>query len=572
MKKLKYNYIEKYYDLISSDNTLASKKVIISYKMLIEKLNKNDEIYYDNTKASHIINFIEKFCKNSKGKWGGKNIELLLFQKAFLSAIFGTMNKKTNTRQFNKAVLYVGRKNGKSVLASGIALYMLIADGESGAEIYAVATKSEQAKIVWQESDNMVKQSIMLSKHIKKTNTVLNFKQTFSTFRPLSRESKGEDGLNASCVLADEIHAWTDQNLYDVVYDSMATRVSPLFLETSTAGTVRGSVYDDNYEFYSNCLLKSELFSDEKTFTAIYELDNPSNWKNKKYWRQANPSLGVLKSVEFLENTIKKAMQENKGIKNIKTKHFNIRETSESAYLSYNDIKNNLTYTFDEGLDDTIERPDYAIGGVDLSKTNDLTHARILWYDKNTKKFITKGMYFMLESKIQEREKEDKVPYSKWIERGFIKTTKGTEIKASEVTKWFIEVQQTEDIYIHRVGYDAWSSKYWVEEMEGHFGNIMTAVNQGAKTLSLPLQKLKNELGAGNMNYNNNPVDIFNFCNLIVKEDRNGNILPSKDKNKNKIDGVATLINSFVIYLKHKIEYDNLWDVEDERGCKNEIV
>lgn len=550
-----YGYISEYYNLITSNNKLASRKVILAYKNLIVWLDKNDDIFYDEKRALHVIEFIERFCRSSKGKTGGQLIKLLLWQKAFLSVLFGVTNKSTNKRQFRRAVLYVGRKNGKSALASAIANYLLLADGEVGAEIYSVATKKDQAKIVWAESEKMVKQSPLLKKYLKTTINEIRCPMNFGVHKFLGRDSDSSDGLNAHGVLADEIHAWTDQNLYDVVYDSMASREQPLFIETSTAGTVRGNVFDNNYEYYSKIVENPEEFKDEITFSLLYELDDHTKWDNEEFWTQANPSLDILKERQFIRDKVSTAKVKG-GVKNLKTKDFNIRETAQNSYLTFEQVNNNKTYTFEEGHKNSIIVPKYAIGGVDLSKSNDLTCARIIWKYPNDETIYTLSQYFMIADKVQEREQRDKAPYSKWVQDGYIQLIYEEKINTKYVTKWFVDIMEKENIYLYKVGYDSWSATYWVDDMRSYFGDVMIPVQQGAKTLSLPLQNLKKEFIGGKINYNNNPVDKWNFCNLTTIEDRNGNLLPNKATNGDKIDGMATLINCYSVYMDNQNEYE----------------
>lgn len=553
---MKYKYISEYYSLIENDNRLASTKVRTAYKNILDRLENDNSIYFDEKKAEHIIIFIENFCRASKGKFGGKKMELMLWQKSALAVVFGVMKKETDKRQFVRFVLYVGRKNGKSGLTSAIANYLLIADGERGAEIYSVATKKDQAKIVWNESVKMVKQSPILSERLKCTISSIRDEKYFGEHKYLGRDSNSHDGLNASGVLADEIHAWTDQNLYDVVYDSMANREQPLFIETSTAGMVRNSVFDNNYSYYKRIVESPKEYEDKTTFALLYELDNPNDWDNEEYWTQANPALDVLKSREFIRDKV--ATAKIKGeIKNIKTKDFNIPETAENTYLTFEQVNNNLTYTFEENKVDSVNKPKYAIGGVDLSKSNDLTCARILWKYSDNDTIYTMSKYFMVADKVNEREMVDKAPYSKWIEQGYITAIYDDVIHPKYITEWFVELMEQQKIYLFKVGYDAWSAKYWVDEMRNTFGDVTTPVHQGAKTLSLPIQNLKREFVGGRINYNNNPVDKWNFCNLTVVEDKNGNLSPNKNRNGDKIDGMATLLNCYVVYCDNKEVYES---------------
>lgn len=296
------NYIEEYYQWILDNPNKVNEKVRTIYKKLVEDLNKpktatifnptteENEVHtyvFDETLGTRPIKFIELFCKHSKGKWAGKPVVLELWQKAFIQALFGFVDEETKLRKYKKGVLFVGRKNGKSTLASGLALYMLTKDGEDGAEIYAVATKKDQAKIVWEESKRMIKKSPELNELCKCRINGIYYDLTESIFKALASDSDSLDGLNSHCVLADEVHAWKDKNLQDVMFDSMSAREQPLFIEFSTMGKIRENVFDNDYEYITNIL--DDKITDETILPVVYELDKVDEWQNEEAWYKANP-------------------------------------------------------------------------------------------------------------------------------------------------------------------------------------------------------------------------------------------------------------------------------------------
>lgn len=296
------SYIEKYYKWILDNPEKVNVKVRTIYERLVNDMktprtavvfnpateeNETHQFVFDEKLGKRPIEFIEKFCKHSKGKWAGKPVELELWQKAFIEALFGFVDEETRLRKYKKGLLYVGRKNGKSTLASGLAIYMLTKDNEGGAEVYAVATKKEQAKIVWDESKRMIKKSPVLNEICKCRINGIYYDETESLFKALASDSDSLDGLNSHCVLGDEVHAWKDKNLLDVMYDSMSAREQPLFLEFSTMGTIRESVFDNEYEYCTNIL--EDKITDETILPVIYELDSVDEWQNEVSWYKANP-------------------------------------------------------------------------------------------------------------------------------------------------------------------------------------------------------------------------------------------------------------------------------------------
>lgn len=306
-------YIEEYYQYLLKNPDKANHKVLVTYKKLVDDLKKPRKVSFFNAiteeKETHTyifdekrgnlpIEFIEKFCKHSKGKWAGKPVKLELFQKAFIQALFGFVDKETKIRKYKKGALFIGRKNGKSTMDSGLANYMLTKDNEGGAEVYSVATKKDQAKVVWEEAKRMIKKSPALNKRIRCLVGGLYYDATESYMKALASDSNSLDGLNAHFVIADEVHAWRDKNLLDVMYDSMSAREQPLLLETSTMGMIRESVFDNEYDYFSEIIRGYEGQSDlvdETVLPVIYELDNPNEWQDEKKWYKANPRIRYYK-------------------------------------------------------------------------------------------------------------------------------------------------------------------------------------------------------------------------------------------------------------------------------------
>jgi phage terminase large subunit-like protein len=551
-----YNPIVEYWNWIQNHKEKVSKKVYKVYKELIRIImDPYSEWEYNPKKANHAIEFIENYCKHSKGKMGGKPFILELWQKALVAATFGMVHKIDGTRKYQEVMLVVGRKNGKSTLAATIGLYMQIADGEPGAEIYACATKRDQAKIIWLEAKRMVKKSPVLSKRIKTlvAEMVSDFNDSF--FRPLGRDSDSLDGLNVHGALLDEIHAWTDQNLYNVIVDGTTAREEPLIFITTTAGVVRECVYDLKYneaERVINGFDDVEGYKNERFLPIIYELDNRDEWLDPECWFKANPGLGTIKKIDQLENKVNKAKANSNLVKNLLCKDFNIRETQGDTWLSFEDINN--TETFDmEHITDS-----YAIGGADLSSTTDLTCATLIIMKANSDKKYVLQHYFMPDEYIEKRANEDKIPYDIWRDKGLLTACEGNKVNYTDVTNWFNEMYQKYGIRPLWIGYDPWNSKYWIDEMKNQ-GFEMEEVRQGYQTLSQPMKELEADLMGHKINYNNNPILKWCLTNVRVKKDENDNIRPIKGINQSaRIDGMVSLLIAYTILFRHYSDYQNL--------------
>lgn len=557
---LSYNPIVEYNEQITSGNVIVGDKIKRLYKKLVADVhNKDSEYEYNPNRANHAIEFIENYCKHSKGKWGGKPVILELWQKAAIAAIFGFIHKIDETRKYREVLLVVARKNGKSTLSSAICLYLQVADQEPGAEIYAVATKEKQAKLVWEESKRMVKKSPVLRKLITPLVKELRGDYNDSTFIPLGADSEKLDGLNVHGASLDEIHAWKDKNLYDVIVDGTSSREQPLTLMITTAGTVRESVFDMKYEeavMVINGFDDKEGYHDDRFLPIIYELDNRTEWLDPKCWPKANPGLGTIKKIDNLQTKVNKAKANSMLVKNLLCKDFNIRETSSEAWLTFEQLNN--TAKFDVFKMDP--RPRYGIGGADLSSTTDLTAAKVLFMLRDNPIIYCLSMYWIPEDVLELRIKEDKVPYGLWYERGLIRTCEGNEIKYSDVTDWFLEIQNDYDIYIPWTGYDTWQGTYWADEMERSFGKgSMIKVRQGKQTLSTPMKKMKAKLEKNIINYNNNPIDKWCLSNTAIEIDKNDNIQPTKTKKQRmRIDGTIALVNAYTVLLDKYQNYINM--------------
>lgn len=555
---LAYNPILEYWNKIENKEIRVSNKIYQWYKYLAHQVNFPGEYFYSAKRANHIIEFAENYCKLSKGANAGRPVRLELWEKAHLAAVFGFIDINGN-RQCRESVLIVGKKNGKSLLASIVGLYMLVGDGEPGPEVYAVATKKDQAKIIWQESKRMVRKSLILLRRIKTLVAELSSElYNDGTFKPLASDSDTLDGLNVHCGLLDEIHQWKNgKALYDIIADGVSAREQPLIYITSTAGTIREDLYDQKYEEAEriiNGLFDENGYHDIHFFPFIYELDDRKEWTEEECWIKANPGLGTIKNLATLRAKVEKAKANHRLIKNLVCKEFNIRETSEEAWLTFVEIDNKQTFDVKK------LKPKYGIGGCDLSSTTDLTNATIIFMVPDDDNIYVLQMYWLPEDLMEQRIKEDKIPYDYWQELGLLRTCPGNKIHYKYVKEWFEEVQNDLDIYLYKCGYDSWSATYFVEDMENTFGKaVMEPIIQGKKTLSGPMKSLGADLSKKKIIYNNNPILKWCLTNTSVDIDKNDNIQPAKGNlGTRRIDGMAGLLDAYVALCNNMEEYLSL--------------
>ncbi|MBG9599979.1 terminase [Bacillus mycoides] len=555
---LSYNPILEYWYKIKTKQEVVSDKVMRVYKKLVTDISSTkSEWEYNAKRANHAIEFVENFCKHSKGKMGGKPFLLELWQKAMTAALFGFVHKIDGIRKYREFMLIVARKNGKSAWGSAIALYLMVADNEPGPEIVSAATKKDQAKIIWSEAKRMVKKSPVLSKRIRTLVAEMISDFNDGSFKPLSSDSNTLDGLNVHCSLIDELHAIEDKNLYDVIVDGMTAREQPISIITTTAGTVREGIFDIKYEEAERIINgydDPDGYKDERVLPIIYELDKREEWTDESCWKKANPGLGTIKNSDQLRSKVEKAKANAMLVKNLLTKDFNIRETSTEAWLTFEQLNNIAHYEIAE------LKPKYGICGVDLSSTTDLTSACVIFKVPNDETIYAKHMYWLPEDLLEQRTNEDKIPYSTWRDMELLRTTPGNSIHYKFIVDWLVELREEHGLYLPWIGYDSWSAKYFVEDLKNEFGAEATIpVIQGKRTLSAPMRKLGADLESKIVNYDNNPITKWCLSNTAIEIDKNLNIQPCKTSNqRRRIDGTAALLNAYVILQEKRNDYLNM--------------
>ena len=543
------NYVVDYYEKIASGEIVTSRRVKTVYERLVKEIQEpapDSPYYFDEQIGERPVLFIERFCRQSQGALGSE-LRLELFQKAFIQTLFGFLEKETGFRRFRETLFLCGRKNGKSTLLSGIALYMLIADGEGAAEIYSVATKKDQAKKVLTEAVNMIKQSPELRAVVKKRRNDVYFPATSSVFEALASDSNTLDGLNSHAVIIDELHAIRDRNLYEVMKQSTSSRRQPLVVMITTAGTVRECIFDDMYKYASD--VADGIIQDDVFLPVLYELDAREEWTDPSAWFKANPGLGVIKQFKTLVQFVERAKNNPADLPGVLCKDFNIRENSAASWLSFEEINNTATFEMSE-VENT-----YAIGGCDLSATTDLTCATLLIRKPGTETIYVLQKYFLPETRVEylEEKNTNEAPYRLWADRGYLKICSGNRVNYSDVTAWFVEMRDKYRIDPYKIGYDRALAGYWLEEMKNE-NFMLEQVAQGPFTWSQPMREMGAALGGHIVNYNNNPVLKWCLSNTAVKKSGLNNIAPDKITDKRRIDGAVSLLNAWVVYVR---DYEN---------------
>lgn len=555
MAKIKKTaYLYEYYSQIKKGKIRACKWIIKILEILISRIE--DETYiFDENKANRAIKFVENFVHHSKGRHDMLTLEL--WQKAIISAIFGLV-KEDGRRQFREVVLIVSRKNGKSLFASAIMACMAFIDNEYGADLYCIAPKLEQANIVFDNFYQSISHEKELIDICQKRRTDIYIQQTNTTVKPLAFSDKKSDGLNPHLVVCDEIASWSGQNglrMYEVIKSALGARTQPLILSISTSGYVNDSIYDE-------LIMRSTSFlngSSQETqlLPFIYMIDDIERWDCIDELEKANPNLNVSISKEYLLEEIRIAKGSLSKKAEFMTKYCNIKQNSSQAFLTYEIVDNASKEDFT--LNDF--RECYAVGGIDLSQTTDLTSASIV-IEKNGEEYIF-SQFFMPRNKLQELIELDKVPYDIFVKQGYLTLSGENYVDYKDVKAWFDMLRRDYKIATCRIGYDRYSAQYLVDEMAMK-GYRMDDVFQGWNLTPI-IKEFEGKLKDGTVHIGKNALLKSHFLNVALKyENDNSRFKPVKMRASDHIDGFVSVIDAMTVKSKYYQEIKFL--IKNERS------
>lgn len=543
------NYLLEYVNEIEKGNIIVGQDLKTELDKLVADLN-NPKFIFDETPGQLRIDFIEKFCKHTKSPFNGMPFILELWEKAFLQTAYGFKYASTGLRRFNEVILLIARKNGKTTFVAGIDLAEFFLS-KGGVDIVCASNTNDQASILFEEINNMREHSKALSKPKRSRKNIFYIysPKNKNKIKKLSGQSRNLDGFNIEVGCIDEVHEMTDSKVYDAIKQSQSTKEEPLIFIISTEGKVVEG-FLDNKLAYCKKMLKGEI-EDERVLPWLYTQDSQEEiFKDKRTWQKSNPSLGSVKSIAYLEDIMNKAKNDLATRVTMLCKDFNIKQLESGTWLSFDELQNTTKFDIEE------LRDCYAVGGVDLSSTTDLT-ASVLIVKKNNKIYAVPH-FFMPKDVLEKRMQEDNVPYDIWVKKGYITLSEGNQNDFTKVTEWFQHMVWDYGIRPLWVGYDPWNSKYWIDEMNDA-GFTMEKVRQGVFTLSEPMKQLEADLKNHIVIYDNNPVLKWCLANTQAKVDVNGNIQPCKLNSKYKrIDGAVALIIAYSVLSNYKKDYETM--------------
>lgn len=540
------NEIFAYYQAICDGSVVVGKWIRKWYEYIVNGLEKGS-FFFSAKKAKAAIGFIEGFCRHHEGALAPNLIKLELWQKALISVLFGILDSD-GYRLFRECLILVGRKNGKTLLAAAISAYMGIMDGEYGARLYFCSTKLEQANLCYNAFYQMLDKDEELSKLKVKRRSDVYFPATNTSAKPLAYSAQRSDGLNCHFVCADEIAAWKGDagiKFYEVLKSSFGARKQPLLMCISTAGYQNDGIFD---ELMKRATAVLQGTSKETRFAPfIYQIDDIEKWNDITELQKSNPNLGVSISVNYLLEEIAVAENSLSRAAEFKTKYCNIKQSSSQAWFEYQDVAKCMGVA----VDPCNYQHRYAVGGVDLSQTTDLTSACVVLEDKG--KLHVFSHFWMPHSRIDKATEEDGVPYRQMMQRGFLSLSGDNYIDYKDIVNWYVDFVKKWEILPLVIGFDRYSATYFCDDMR-KLGFHMDDVRQGTN-LTPCIRELDALVKDGKMDFGNNSMLQAHILNSALKTDEEAQKCRLVKISKTaRIDGMAALLDAICVRQAHNAE------------------
>ncbi|MBG9540444.1 terminase large subunit [Bacillus thuringiensis] len=540
------NYADMYASNVMRNKKKYPKSIILAVERY-KKWNKRKDIWFDVDCANEMLDFVQSFVRHVKGPLAGQLMELELWEMFVFANMYGWYHKNEKgktVRVVRESYVQVPKKNGKTIIAAGALLYAMYGEGELGADCYCAASDYEQAQNAAEPIAQAIENSEPLARHTQIYKGVngtvsgamyrynINGIAYQNKFKVLTKNTKGLEGKNPYFVLNDELHAQENMDMYDNLKSAQISREQPIMLNISTAGKGSSSVGMRVYKYAKQVL---ENDNDDSLFVAIWEPNKNYDWENRKVWAMVNPNIGVSVTMEQLEIEFKKAKQSAHSKAEFLSKHLNVFVNSADNYFEHDQVQHVLV----EDLGDLTGEVCYI--GLDLSKTTDLTCVSLNFptHDEEGNSILkVKQMYFIPTDNIEFREKEDNVPYTDMVERGFVTFCDGKMINQDQVMDYIVECMNVYDV--QQINYDPAMSQKLIEKLENlgleciavnQFPNVMNAMIDDSEILIYE-QRLMTD----------NPLFVYCALNVVVVTNMNGMKAPSKRQSKKKIDGFVAFL------------------------------
>ena len=538
------NYILAYYQAIQNGSVVVGRWIQLFYEYIVKGL-QTQSFFFDQKKANKAIRFIETFCHHCEGR--NDLLKLELWQKAFVSVVFGVVGAD-GLRQFREVVLIIARKNGKSLFAAAIIAYCIYLDGEYGAKVYCVAPKLDQAEIVYSAFWQTIQKEPELAARIKRRKSDYYIAETNSSVKKIAFNAKKSDGFNPSLTVCDEIASWPGQaglKQYEVMKSALGARKQPLILSISTSGYENEGIYDELIKRSTRFLLGDSR--EHRLAPFLYMIDDIDKWNDINELRKSNPNLGVSVSVDYLLEEIAVAEGSLSKKAEFLTKYCNIKQNSSQAWLSNQAVEK----ACDQPLDLEQFRNCYCVGGIDLSRTTDLTACTAV-IEKNGRLYVF-AHFFLPAERLEEATARDGLPYSIYVQRGFLTLSGDNFVDYHDCFDWFRMLIEQYQIYPLKVGYDRYTAQYLVQDMK-QYGFHMDDVFQGFN-LTPVIRETEGLMRDGAFDIGDNDLMKVHLLDMAMKtEAESGRCKPVKMSANAHIDGGAALLDAMTVRQKYYAE------------------
>ncbi|QWH11945.1 terminase large subunit [Bacillus mycoides] len=540
------NYADKYANNVMRNKKKYPKSIILAVERY-KKWKKRKDIWFDVDRANEMLDFVQSFIRHVKGPLAGQLMELELWEMFVFANMYGWYHKNEKgktVRVIRESYVQVPKKNGKTIIAAGALLYAMYGELELGADCYCAASDYEQAQNAAEPIAQAIENSEPLAsptqiyKGVNGTVSGAMYRYNIdgiayqNKFKVLTKNTKGLEGKNPYFVLNDELHAQENMDMYDNLKSAQISREQPMMLNISTAGKGASSVGMRVYK-YAKLVLEND--DDDSLFVAIWEPNKNYDWEDRKVWEMVNPNIGVSVTMEQLEIEFKKAKQSAHSKAEFLSKHLNVFVNGADNYFEHDQVQHVLV----EDLGDLTGEICYL--GLDLSKTTDLTCVSINFpsHDDEGRSIIkVKQMYFLPNENIDFKEKEDNVPYTDMVERGFATFCDGKMIDQDQVMEYIVECMDLYDV--QQINYDPAMSQKLIEKLE-NLGLECIAVNQYPNVMNAMLDDSEILIYEKRL-ITDNPLFVYCALNVVVVTNINGMKAPSKRQSKKKIDGFVAFL------------------------------
>jgi phage terminase large subunit-like protein len=496
------------------------------------------DYYFNHSVAEAAVEFFPRYLRHSKGEFAGQAFRLSDWQaKEVIAPFFGTLDRETGLRRYRTCWLELPRKNGKSTLCAGVSILALLADGEYGAEVYTAGTDKNQARIVFNESYNMIRSSPELLKHCELFKQSIYCGEYNASLRPLSSDAKTKDGLNSSGLIMDEVHAYRNRSLYDVLHTSQGARTQPIEFMATTAGNDRKSFGWEMHEYALK--VRADVIEDPTLLVCIYGADETDDWQLEQTWRKANPGYGISVKAAYLAEEAKKAVEMRAYENTFRQMHLNQWVEQASRAISIDEWDACKGDTEWQDLEEMLlGRTCHS--GLDLSTTTDLT-ALVHAFEPMTEDepWYVLCRFFVPEDGIVKRAKRDRVPYPQWRDDEALVATEGNVVDYRAIRVVLEEDREKFDI--KSIGYDRYNATQIVIELQDE-GFPMVEFGQGMMSMAAPTKEFLRMVMGKTLAHGGHPVLRWNASNIAMRTDPAGNMKPDKEKSGDRIDGIVAAI------------------------------